>query len=182
MKIVKKKMGATMKKYKLIIFIMVSVVVFGLLGMSSSAFADDDDLSRGTLKGLNGILVGEIFIDEDAKHMGLDEKQTQSDVELKIRLAGIKVLTKEEFSKEKGFPMLLIQISTYKHLQDSLIYSISVQFCQGLYLMRNPNIKSFAGTWSVSRFGNGKIKDIRASLKDSLDIFINSYLSVNPKK
>ena len=44
---------------------------------------------------------------DDAKRLGLNTVQIQTDVELKLRLAGIKVLTKEERYGTPGTPYRL---------------------------------------------------------------------------
>lgn len=168
-----------------IILIMALVMVFSLAGMSSSVFARDDEYSRKTLKGLNGVFLQGIFMDKDSESAGIEQKQIQSDVELKLKLAGIKVLTKEEHSKDKEPTSLAISINTYKYSQDVLIYYISIELSQVVYLMRDPNIMAIDETWSVDRFGNTSMKyaetNIRANIKDGIDRFIYAYLSVNPK-
>jgi hypothetical protein len=53
-------------------------------------------------------------------------------------------------------------------------------------LDRDPSIKIFAATtWDVAELGTvGRVnlRSIRERIKDLVDMFINAYLSVNPKK
>lgn len=172
-----------MKKYKCIIFIMGLLTVFSLAGMSSSVFANNNEDSRETLKGLNGILVIIEGLKTWQKQAGLSESQIQTDVELKLRLAGIKVLNEEEFFKEKGHPCIYININNLEQkLEGFLVYNISCRFRQYIFLERNPSIKALATTWSQGWIGCGDIERLRAKIKDIVDEFINAYLSVNPKK
>ena len=78
-----------------IILVVALVMVFSLAGMSSSAFAGDDKLARETLKGINGVHVVVGVLNIDLEQVGLSKSQIRTDIELKLRLAGIKVFVKE---------------------------------------------------------------------------------------
>lgn len=172
-----------MKRYKRIILIMGLVMVFSLAGMRASVFASDDKLSRETLRGLERIYVLDVVISRGEKETGLSAIQIQTDVELKLRLAGIKILTYEESLEAAEYSALYIVIYALKYSQDVLIYTISVEFIQSSYLMRNPKSVVFGVTWSVNTdIGLGTRNKIRATVKCGVDQFINAYLSVNPKK
>ncbi len=165
-----------------IILIVALVMVFSLAGMSSSAFAGDDKLARETLKGINGVHVVVGVFNIDLEQAGLSKSQIRTDIELKLRLAGIKVLTEEEWYKEKGAPHIYIVVTTLKQTSRLIAYHISFRFFQVAFMERNPSIKQFGSTWSIDLLAIGNIKDIRANTKDGVDRFINAYLSVNPKK
>lgn len=172
---------ATMKVYKRFILIKALVMFFSLAGMRASVFAIDTKLSRESLRSITGIyVIVEKFTPEE-KRAGFSEKQVQTDVELKLRLAGIKVLNKEEHLKTKGMPHLYVSVDTISVSQNFFYYVISIEIWQKVSLKRNATFNSNAMTWSWDTMGHGKTEHIRTHLKDKIDVFINAYLSVNPK-
>jgi hypothetical protein len=168
-------MGATMKKYKRSIFIMVLMLV-----LSTSVFAGDIKSDRETLKNLKGVHVHVQDLNQDIEQAGLSKDQIRTDVELKLRLAGIKVLTLLEHYEGKGAPYLHIYLDSHKTEKGEFVYSLSFGIIQEVRLVRNNTITD-AITWSISGVGYNNIEGIRAHIKDRADKFINDYLSVNPK-
>jgi hypothetical protein len=168
-------MGATMKKYKRSIFIMVLMLV-----LSTSVFAGNIKSDRETLKNLKGVHVHVQDLNQDIEQAGLSKNQIRTDVELKLRLAGIKVLTLLEHYEGKGAPYLHIYLDSHKTEKGEFVYSLSFGIIQEVRLVRNNTITD-AITWSISGVGYNNIEGIRAHIKDRADKFINDYLSVNPK-
>ena len=163
----------------------VLVMVFSLIVMRSSVFAQDDNYTRKTLKGLNGVYIGGISISEDAKHLGLNKEQIQIFVKSKLGLAGIKLLTEKEHHTDVGISGLYVLVDVLIISPEFLIYDISAKFHQWCHLVRDPEILAWVDTWSSRHFGSFFIKnaqeEIQAQIKHEVDIFINAYLSVNPK-
>lgn len=122
----------------------------------------------------------------DAEEAGLTKKKLQVDVELKLRLAGINVKPFEggQYSKENTF--LKVNVGTVK--DDSLfIYCIALGFRQPVEIVRMPELYTFSGTtWENTMFASSdksRFKEsVRDTLKDLTDLFINDYLTANPKK
>jgi hypothetical protein len=66
-----------------------------------------------------------------------------------------------------------------------VVDGIRADLSQEVILERNPNIQISAITWSrgkIGTVGEANLSQIRTSLKDLIDGFINDYLSVNPTK
>ena len=148
--------------------------------------ADDDELSRETLKGLQGVYVIIEYMVPVAEKDGLTKDLLQTDVELQLRKSGIKVLTKEEWTKTPWMPYLYVRVSLFKKEGLQLYaFFIEVKLRQAVYLKRNPDISTLTETWDTAFIGTvgvSKMKTgIRDSLKDKVDEFINAYLAVNPK-
>ncbi len=143
----------------------------------------DSKSSRLSLQGLTGVYV---LVDKphpDAEQDGLSSSQIQTDVELRLRTAGIKVLTMEEMLKAPGMPTLYVYVSTLKR-QESYSYSVEVILQQNVRLDRDPTGLFIAPTWkigAVGAVGAANINQIRNGVRDELDRFINAYFSVNPK-
>ena len=92
------------------------------------------------------------------KYEGLSKSKIQTDVESELRLAGIKVLTKQELKKEKGQPVFYIYINGMKGPGNTLVYEIGVRLMQDASLVRKPNYTFLAPTWEVGTIGFGDRK------------------------
>lgn len=168
-----------MKTYNRIGFILILI----MLSTSSFVFAKYYSDNKETLRGLKGVFVLIEPLKPEIEKDGLTESQIQTDVELKLRLAGIKVLSKEEQVMSPGSPYLYVIPHIRKmDYNRGYLYTISVEFCQKVYLERDLKISSVATTWSTGCLGTDPdLNSIRTVIKDQVDIFINDYLAVNPK-
>jgi hypothetical protein len=98
--------GTTMKRALLTLLLLSATDASSLVGQ------DDNETSRKTLAGLNGVFVAVTQVSEDARRSGLSETQLQTDVELKLRQAGIPVLTEGDASRTPGVPYLYVTVNT----------------------------------------------------------------------
>ena len=162
----------------------ITLMVLFLL-ITSSVYGQTSESNIESLRGLKGVGVMVKDLISDIEKDGLRKENIQTDVELKLRLAGIKVLTQEEQFNEPGIPCLGVSVDSF--IRDgSNIYAvnISIEFLQKVYLGRDLKIVTVGITWSKSFMGTvgaSNVNDIRDSVKDKVDEFINDYLSVNPK-
>jgi hypothetical protein len=158
-----------------------------LLVAASAASAQDAEFSRQSLKGLNGVGVVVESLRAEMDQVGLNRTSIQTDVELKLRQAGVTVLTRAEVLAAPGGPYLYIIVNTTTSTGALYAYVINVQLLQDIRLDRDPSIRIIdTATWSVAGFGtvlrNNLRNVIRDTIKDRVDIFLNAYLSVNPRK
>jgi hypothetical protein len=111
-----------------------------------------------SLKGIKELAVVVASIDPEAEKEGLTKQQIQTDVELKLRMEGIKV------AKHSGAPYLFIQITAaFMDPVNSYVYNISLD------------------ALAIGVIGRRKMVNfVRDHLKGELDRFINDYFSVNP--
>ncbi len=145
------------------------------LAASNYAFATDDERSRKTLKGISALTVVVEHVANDIDPSGTLISQIQTDVELKLRLAGIMVNQESE-------QFLYVDANIVRIESGRYIFNCILELNQGVTLKRN-NTFCFACTWSANCAGiTNSLEKIRDSVKDLVDIFINAYLSVNPKK
>ncbi len=170
-----------MKKARYWIVLMVAVLA--LAKLHSLAFAQDTELSRQTLRGLQGVQVLVEDLKPEIERGGLTKQQLQRDTELRLRMAGIKVLSEIESFNTPGAPYLHVYANVVKGKhRPTYIYSITVGLIQKVSLVRAPGIVVEVITWAVGRTGfTPELRYIRARIKDLVDQFINAYLSVNPK-
>jgi hypothetical protein len=104
----------------------------------------------------------------------------QTDVELKLRLAGISVVTLEEDRKLPGGPIVWVRVNL---TDDAQAANIEVALRQDATLVRNDEPVYAVETWTtillISRpTDSQRIRDV---VKDLVDAFLNAWLSVNPK-
>lgn len=147
---------------------------------------------RETLRGLSGVYVLVEQIRVDMESDGLTHDRIQTDVELRLRKAGIPVLSKEQMLKAPGMPNLYINIQSIRSaIYRGYSYSLEVSLDQDVSLTRtvistNPTYHPTitASTWSRTLVGTAPVDElstIRRSIADYVDQFINDYLAVNPK-
>jgi hypothetical protein len=174
----------------ILIFVVLAVVqltyiVFALMELHSSkpAFAQDDESNRQTLHGLRGVHVVIEFPKPEIKGDGLTEGQLRNDAELKLQEAGIKVLSERENQMTPGRPTIYLNMNILKYRYFPVyVYKNSVELVQDVYLVRTFRVRTGAVTWSVSANGIApKLEDVRTSMEDLVDYFINAYLSANSK-
>lgn len=146
------------------------------------AHADDNEASRRSLRGLNGIEVFVGTLPSEVEQNGLTKSAIQTDVELKLRQAGIPVL-----DPKVGSPWLDVNVNVLSDSNSAIwTWTIRVELHQDAILTRDSSIfAKDAVTWGLGMFGQiGKqnLRSLRDNIKDKVDQFINAYLAVNPKK
>jgi len=167
-------------------WLMVLMVIGLTLALESPTFAISGKSNRATLRGLSGVGVLIEQLAPEIEKEGLIKNQLQIQIELKLRLAGIKVLTKEECLKTPGEPYLYVNINvnTAKTESDIYPYSIDVLLMQKVSLLRDPEQTTYAVTWSTGGVGSIEksiVSQLRDSVEEMVDLFVKTYLSENPK-
>ena len=167
-----------------------SAVLASLCVLLSAAAAHSQDIDqRMSLKGLPGVYVNTMFQGEDeySSRSTFTKQQVQTDVELRLRKAGIRVLTKEEMENIVPFPSLIVRValfrSIHRDLSDLYAFSIDVNVSQYVRLTNGRNV--LAPTWSQSTMGltgNEHVGELKSYVSNLVDEFINDYLAANPTK
>jgi hypothetical protein len=159
-----------------------------LLSTANIAVALDIEATRKSLAGLTGVwVVVEPFAPE-AELQGLTITAVRTDAELKLRKAGIRVLTEEAFNKSSSMPFLELAAAISTESSDRWEVSKFVNLRQNAVLERDRSIVAFgAVTWSVEQV-NAVVRPsiiarfVRDGFNDMVDQFVNAYLAMNPKK
>jgi len=167
-------------------WLIVLLVIVLTLTLQSPVFAINGKSNRATLRGLSGVGVLIEQLAPEIEKEGLIKNQIQIRLELKLRMAGIKVLTKEECLKTPGEPYLYVNVNvnTAKTESDIYPYSIDVLLMQKVSLLRDPKQTTYAVTWSTGGVGSIEksiLSQLRGSVEEMVDLFIKTYLSENPK-
>lgn len=141
-----------------------------------------------TLKDLPGVIVIVENFRRAAEDIGFDGQTFQTDVELKLRMAGIKA------TEDTSLPRLYLNINPMPQERNGRFpYSISLELIQRVLLPSQLSHETekrseealatstmSAITWSTGMLGFGPVSHARESVKDVVDKFVNDWLSVNP--
>ena len=156
-------------------------------------FLASNSISRGlsisdehkSLQGLKGLYVVIRTLPTGIQGKGVTQEQILTDVESQLRLAGIKVVSKEEIFSIPGQPWLSVDARGGLQPDGLASWTILVELHQVVNLSRDPEIKDIlAITWSAGSYGTvgqDNLGTIRTEIKGLIDVFINDFLSVNPK-
>jgi inhibitor of cysteine peptidase len=150
-----------------------------------SIIAWGNEVERSSLSGLTGISVIVEEVSEPVEKAGLTQNQLKNDVELRLRQAGIYVLSMEESLKNLGHHGLHVYVICIPSSDNSMFaISVQVKFCQDVYLARDPKIGCIAATWSAPVLTGFSDKSglrnlVHKYLSDCIDEFINDYLEAN---
>lgn len=152
-----------------------------LIGLTSPPVqSEDTEDTRATLKGISALSVLIQPLPDGAKTLGLTKEAIQTDVELKLRLAGIRIVTMEEALYLPGDPYLYVNVNV---TADTKAANIDVELCQDAVLARNAQLAHGVTTWNIAGVvQKPDAQYIRDRTKDFVDSFLNAWLSVNPKK
>lgn len=132
------------------------------------------------LRGIGPVKVLVEPINPEIEKLGLTTQALQTDVELQLRKYGVAIV-KDEW----GSGYLYINVNTITNKLGFVALSLAVQYKEPVLPIRNPRVWIPAPVWGVSTVGSvgiGKVKQIRESVKDHVNEFINDYLAANPKE
>jgi hypothetical protein len=146
--------------------------------------AADSDFQRESLAGLRtvGVMIEELA--PEAEQGGLTSNLLQTDVEVRLRKAGLRVAEGPERLQAPAF--VYVNVNTAKWPRPKVYaVSVSVQLMEPVSLVRNPARRRLAATWDNGAVGLAHASDfaatVRAKVGDLVDRFLNDYLAANPK-
>lgn len=100
----------------------------------------------------------------------------QTEVEVQLREAGIRILTEEEWNVEPGKPWLVVFAT---------VYDAHAEFRQQVQLTRNPSIMTVGETWRTAGEVVLNYPDspsaLHRAVREQVMMFVNSFLAANPK-
>jgi hypothetical protein len=165
------------------------VVCMWILMGGSVAIAVDSAATRETLRGLPGVyvIVEEMQpnIQKYAVKPGLTREQLQKDIESRLKERGIKALSRDEWTKTPGKPVLYLSVNTHETEKYQYAYDIKMELQQVVKMEANPKINALAATWSMNMTGManiGTLNIIKGDVEVLLGRFQQAYWAVNNKK
>jgi len=160
------------------------VLGISLLLLAVPAWGQDTPGQRATLQGIKAIAV-DAFVAPDGELGGLIQSQLQTDVELRLQKAGIRVVSEPSADTRWSFLSLTVNVTK---APDFPVYgcAIVLEVNQPVSLAHDPRRSLVVSTWtngSVGVWGAQRLRDgVRDGVADLVDKFINAYLEQNPKK
>jgi hypothetical protein len=149
----------------------VAVLLFVISTLSATRVFGQESFDAQTLKGISAVQVAIEDLSDSAKALGLDEETIQTDVELKLRRAGMRV------SSTPASPFVYISVTVVGGAS-----VIRIELNQSARLLLSGELWTVT-TWSQTYLEvNSTTDSVRGHIKDLADAFLNDWLSVNPKK
>jgi hypothetical protein len=160
--------GIKMMKQKSWKFAEIAFLLFSFLALPG--FAADSELSRATLVGIQGlsVVVEEVQpnVQKYAAKFGLSGAQIRRDVEQKLRESGIRIVEGNDWLAIPGRPALCVTVNTHETEKYWYAYDIKLELRQLAVLEANPQMKTLAGTWSISLTGLANIGSLNLIRQD----------------
>ncbi len=155
-----------------------------LMCLICEAYGQGIPIEKESLKGITALRVAIEDLKPEIEKDGLLKRTIQTDVEVKLRMAGIKVIDNPDLKEGNSF--IYVNANILKSSNNEFYaYNISVNLKQDVFLARNNKLCFSAITWnsgSIGVIGKGELPEIRQDIKDHIDVFINDYLEMNSKE
>ena len=141
---------------------------------------------RDTLRGLREVSVLVEYLPDDVEREGLSREHLTRDIEVRLRQAGLRVLTISEIANSPGAPYLYVAVYPLQGPSANFnAYAIGLTLKQLVQLSRNPTTEFFATTWEgpapPSWLSAPRVLDIRTRISEAVGRFIIDYQAANPK-
>ena len=171
----------------------IPLAILALLGLAMLATPGaaqlDSQSSRKTLGGLPGFYVAVEEMDTAAARVGVTAAVLQADVESKLRSAGIRLYSQDDFKNILEVPQLYINVNelALHGAQAGLFtYNASAEVRQAIKLSRDPSIASTSVTWrapaTVGTVGSDNFYTaVRNVVREQVDLLITAFRDVNPR-
>jgi hypothetical protein len=119
----------------------------------------------------------------EAARIALFAVQLRTDVELRLRRAGLRVLPEEDAPGRT--PYVFVQVNLTPEGSGMHAWSVDVSLDQTVIILRMPTLTTYAPTWqATSRLGFSPrervAERVRAAVTDEVDEFLNAWLGTNP--
>jgi hypothetical protein len=158
----------------------ISLLAMFIIGVASHSILASDKYGRATLKGITDVFVLVEEFPDGAKKLGLSDDSVRTDVELKLRLAGLRVVTAEKGYKLPGAPHLYVNVNVTDSADAA---SVDIALNQNAKLERDGQFAIGITTWTTGVvISHPNAQGIRDYVKDMTDKFLNDWLAANPKK
>lgn len=155
---------------------LITLLVSARAGVSQNSYPGEAD----SLKGIGAFGVVVEALGSAASKLNLTQAQLKTDVELPLRAAGLPV-------SEIPLPFVYLRLSVMDHQSlDLVAYTVELQF-RALVLVHPSQRPAYATTWQSAGQGllccdkGTFVREIRESIRVSVDEFANDYLKMNPK-
>lgn len=154
----------------------------GMLLIAGPVFGQARDENKEVLRGLKEVHVVVERLKAEIEQDGLFARTLQNDMELKLTLAGIKVLTEEECLQIPCVANLYLHVDAFKHAK-GYTYRIQLSLMEAVVVLRKQMRVTGTSFRMHDELGMTEhLADIREEARDLLDKFIKVWRDVNPRK
>ena len=158
------------------IFALAAILVIAFPALIRQGWADDTPEERATLRGIKAVKVVVRDLHPDAEADGLTSSQLQSDVELRLRKAGIT-------ASPSARAALNVTVNTSGRESGWYFFVIEVSLTQPVALVRDRKSIILASTWRLGNFGDVAAQDlarfVRETVAGQVDTFVRAYREQN---
>jgi hypothetical protein len=163
-------------------FISFSLFFMGMLAIAGLSFGQAEDENKEVLQGLDKVRVVVERLRAEIEQDGLFASTLQKDLEVKLALAGIKVLTEEECLKISCVADLYIHVDAFKHAE-GYTYRIKLSLMEPVSVLR----KGVQVTGTTFRMHDElgmtqHLSEVREEARNLIDKFIEIWQAVNSHK
>lgn len=162
-----------MKKH---FFILIMLVAFLA---PASAFSQTES-SLKTLNGFDTLKVEVENLAPDLEQAGLKKEQIQTDIETKLRAAGLKIKNSNE--SINPYVVLYVSVNSIDNGVGGFAVSVHSSLNQIVVLDRNKSLATVAGTWesrSIVSVIKEKVQAVRGFVNGQIDLFVKAYQKAN---
>ncbi|MFQ5960038.1 MAG: hypothetical protein ACE5MG_01485 [Candidatus Methylomirabilales bacterium] len=150
----------------------------------ATARASESD--RYSLAGLSGVHVEVSGVMPQSAQQDLTEVTLQTDVEMRLRKAGIRTMNPKEILQVPGTPHLTLKVTTHED-PEHLFYAFGIELAlvQDVVLLRDTKLVGRGATWStgaVGLVGIQSLRDIRFHVWEMVDQFAKDYQAADQKR
>jgi len=180
-----------MLKCKFALCSLIIAIAFAWFAGLPPASAQDSELSRKTLAGLPGVyvLVEELQpnitkYDRYLKKAGLSRVRLKENVEKRLRAGGIRTLSREEWLKTRGQPVLYLNVNSHENEKYWFAYDVTLELQQVVCMEARPSVRTLADTWSLNSTGVvhiGNLDGIYRETERLVDRFIAAWRTANQR-
>ena len=162
----------------------VAIAILVSLGLAATARGVKEE-HREILAGISGI---QVLVDEkigpEAERTGLTWEALQRDVELRLRQAGLQVMTMKESLLVPGTPFLYLNV-TARENPGVYTFHLKLELMEKVRVERSPSLVLYGRTWKgrgrLVTVGTGNLRSVRENVREMVDEFISEYVAANPR-
>ena len=133
------------------------------------------------LRGISSVWVLIESLGPEEANIGLADDAVRTDVELRLKGAGLRVISPKEAKK------IAVTDNTFLYVNVAVTSggwaaTVLTQFAQAAYVLRNSLPIGTAFTWTdVSTLSSPSLGSVRSEIKDLVDKFLNEWLKQDPR-
>jgi len=167
------------------------LIRFGIVvALATTAFASDDQLDRATLRGIKSVCTIVEITGPTQAGVPVSKERLQAELDGRVTATGVAIerdATTCLYLSVRPLPAMGRTKTIGRNDKPIGLHALDVtlQFMQTVTLARDPSVKAYAATWSVSNLATVPSEEVPATARqitvDLADRFVKAYQAVNKK-